>query len=57
MEEVVKEIKETKAKLAIAERDGDIARRNTLESYLVELQKEKYLLLQRQAPAPAQGNL
>jgi hypothetical protein len=59
MEEVVNEIKGTKTRLAIAEREGDIARRNTLESYLVELQKKENLLLQQQiqqAPPPAQGN-
>jgi hypothetical protein len=60
MEEVVNEIKETKTKLAIAEREGDITRRNTLESYLVELQKKENLLLQQQIqqalPAPAPGN-
>ena len=46
MEEVCNEIKETKAKIAVAESNGDIARRNTLDSYLVELQWEKNLLLQ-----------
>jgi len=60
MEEVINEIKETKTKLAIAEREGDITRRNTLESYLVELHKKKNLLLQQQIqqalPAPAPGN-
>eukprot|EP01035_Chromulina_nebulosa_P006005 gene6005-8135_t len=50
MEEVVNEIKETKTKLAIAEREGDIARRDRLETYLIELQIEKNLLLQQQAP-------
>mmetsp|Transcript_14141 Transcript_14141/g.21092 ORF Transcript_14141/g.21092 Transcript_14141/m.21092 type:complete len:380 (-) Transcript_14141:109-1248(-) len=55
MEEVVNEIKETKTKLAIAEREGDITRRNTLESYLVELQRKENLLLQQQAPAVQPG--
>ena len=54
MEEVVNEIKDTKTKLAIAERESDITRRNTLESYLVELQRKENLLLQQQAAV--QGN-
>jgi len=54
MEEVVNEIRDTKTKLAIAERESDITRRNTLESYLVELQRKENLLLQQQAPV--QGN-
>ena len=60
MEEVVNDIKETKTKLAIAEREGDSTRRNSLESYLVELQKKKNLLLQHQIqqapPAPSPSN-
>ena len=52
MEEVVNEIKETKTKIVAAESNGDTSRRNTLESYLVELQREKNLLLQQQAQAP-----
>ena len=52
MEEVANEIKETKTKLAIAEKEGDVARRDRLEMLLVELQKGKNLLLQQQAPAP-----
>ena len=55
MEEVVHKISVTEAKIAAAESNGDIARRNTLESYLIELQREKNLLLQQQAP-PTQGN-
>ena len=50
MEEVVNEIKETKTKIAIAEREY------RLESYLVELQREKNLLLQQQASATQPGN-
>ena len=53
MEEIANEIKETETKLAIAERESDITRQNTLLSYLVELQRKENLLLQQQAPAPA----
>ena len=56
MKEVCNEIKETKAKIAVAESNGDIARRNTLDSYLVELQREKNLLLQQQFSATRRGN-
>ena len=42
----MEEVWKTEAKIAFAESNGDIARRNTLESYLVELQREKNLLLQ-----------
>ena len=41
MEEIVQKISGTEAKIAIAESNGDIARRDRLETYLVELQKEK----------------
>ena len=56
MKEVCNEIKETKAKIAVAESNGDIARRNTLDSYLVELQREKNLLFQQQFSATRRGN-
>ena len=50
MEEVVNKIRDTEANLKIAEMEGDIARRDRLETYLIELQIEKNLLLQQQAP-------
>jgi hypothetical protein len=56
MEEVVHKISVTEAKIAAAESNGDIARRNTLESYLIELQKKENLLLQQLQQAPAPGN-
>ena len=56
MEEVTNEIKETKAKLAIAERNGDAPCRDFLRTYLVELQRKENLLLQQQAPATHPGN-
>ena len=55
MEEVANEIKETKAKLAIAERNGDAPSRDFLRTYLIELQRKENLLLQQQASA-VQGN-
>jgi len=45
MEEVTIEIRETKDKIRQAEADGDAKRRDRLEEYLLELQREKNLLL------------
>ena len=60
MEEVVNEIRDTKTKLAIAEREGDASSRDFLRTYLVELQKKENLLLQQQIqqapPATQPGN-
>ena len=39
---------ESKAKIAAAEREGDIVRRDRLETYLIELQRKENLLLQQQ---------
>ena len=56
MEEVADRIKVTEENLKIAEREGDIVRRNRLETYLIELQRKENLLLQKQAPATQTGN-
>ena len=56
LEEIVQKISGTEAKIAIAESNGDIAGRDRLKTYLVELQKEKnFLLHQQRTPAP--GNI
>ena len=47
MEEINNKINETVAKIAVAEGEGDFARRNTLETLLVELHRNKNLLLQQ----------
>ena len=44
----MEDIKETKEKIAAAEREGDIVRRDRLETYLIELQRKENLLLQQQ---------
>ena len=44
IDEVLKEIKDTKAEIAEAKREGDVSRRDRLEAYLIERQKEKNLL-------------
>eukprot|EP00597_Dinobryon_sp_UTEXLB2267_P003182 CAMPEP_0170073738 /NCGR_PEP_ID=MMETSP0019_2-20121128/11129_1 /TAXON_ID=98059 /ORGANISM="Dinobryon sp., Strain UTEXLB2267" /LENGTH=437 /DNA_ID=CAMNT_0010283515 /DNA_START=55 /DNA_END=1368 /DNA_ORIENTATION=- len=49
MEKVDNEIEVIESKIAAAESNGDITRRNILESLLLELQKEKNLLLQQPA--------
>jgi hypothetical protein len=49
MEEIQIEIKDTKRKIEVAERAGDIDYVKTLTEYLIELQKEKNILLS--APA------
>ena len=57
MEEVAKKIRLAEENLKIAETEGDIARRDRLEMYLIELQRKENLLLEQQAPpAPAPGN-
>ena len=57
MDEVIHKISVTEAKIEVAELNGEIDRRNNLETYLVELQRNKNILLQQQAPAaPAPGN-
>ena len=54
--EVERDIKETKANIAVAEGEGDIGRRDRLETYLIELQrKENLLLQQQQLPTPTDG--
>ena len=51
MEEVVHKISVTEERLRSAEREGgDITSRDFLRTYLIELQREKNLLLQQQAP-------
>ena len=56
MEKVVDKIRVTEENLKTAEREGDIARRDRLETYLIELQRKENLLLQQQSPATQTGN-
>ena len=46
LDEVRQEIAATKADLVQAKAEGDILRRDRLEEYLLELQKEKNTLMQ-----------
>eukprot|EP00597_Dinobryon_sp_UTEXLB2267_P005808 CAMPEP_0170065514 /NCGR_PEP_ID=MMETSP0019_2-20121128/5567_1 /TAXON_ID=98059 /ORGANISM="Dinobryon sp., Strain UTEXLB2267" /LENGTH=107 /DNA_ID=CAMNT_0010272391 /DNA_START=61 /DNA_END=381 /DNA_ORIENTATION=+ len=52
MDEVVHKIRVTEESLRSAEREGDISSRDFFRTYLIELQREKNLLLQQQAPPP-----
>ena len=60
MEEVKRRIERVEADIAAANSANDIGRRDTLENYLLELQREKILLLQeaqRSAPPPGKVNI
>jgi len=54
-EEIKIKIKGTEADIAEAKREGNSARRDRLEAYLLELQKEKVLLLQKAQEASSKG--